>query len=1237
MVKRKAVFLDADYTYRDGRTYARLLVKGKRVCRLLYPYDPYFYTDAMEKKDEIAKLAVRKGVDVASVKKVEVVEKIVAGEAKKMLKIYCNKPSDVVVLRDVIPFRCYEHGIHYARRFMMDFNIAPFAIIEYEREGHEIKKFLKISEDEKLESKIHLSKMAFDIETYNPLGAPREKKDPAIMISYASDEGKKGVITYKKAKPGFVHVMENEKGMIDSFVKTLAEIDPDILYGYNSANFDLPYLQARASALKTQFNIGRDGKGFKPIKKGMINGAKIGGRIHIDLYPAVRFFGFIGLIKAQEFTLEKIYSEVTGKKKKMVKRLEIWDVWDKNELDELAEYSLGDSEVTLELGDNVLPLLVELSKLTRMPLFDASLATSGQFVESFLMQESLLRNEMIPSKPSESEAMERQKNPIEGAFVKLPAPGIYENIAVFDFRGLYPSIIISYNIDPTRLVKNAESEVNESPTGAKFLKKPKGLIPATLERILDLRGGIKNSLKKLDKKSEEYKKTYARSHALKILANSFYGYLGYARSRWYNRQCAESVTAWGRHFIQETIEKAGKNDFEVLYGDSLPPERKIVVKDRNGQISIVPIGQFVEEMWNAANAPGFHTLAFDGKRVVFAPIKRAIKHNYPKEKGGLLEIATSHGKSVVTPQHSVYKYERGIKLADASELKVGDSLVSLTNAPSSEVYQEGYVFDAAKLDLGMIRDELYLYSDDLQFPAKKGVCPYCGKEAWLAGHVFARHKERRVRLADENGSVFSFIGVKNAKGGKIPRYWKMTRELAWLWGYYAAEGSVSEKSAVHSKEMISFGSQDRKVIEKVKRILEGITRENLAIIEDFDRRINKNMYYYRMQCSAAGALFAYGFGLGKTSSGKRVPEFILGAEESLKRAFLEGYLEGDGNHWHDTRYVTHFSSMSTKSLQLAEGLQYLFKTLTTREKNGFGKRIEHVYWSYRKDKPGIVNLRFQAVKGEEYGNFCSARIKTIRKIAYDGPVYDLEVEGTHNFVDAEGLILVHNTDSIFLLMGKKTKEDALAFLKEVNDELPEKMELELENFYSRGVFVSKKQGEAGAKKKYAMLAEDGSIKIRGFELVRRDWSRIAKDTQYRVLEAILKEGSKEKAVAIVKETLERLKKGDVPMADLTIYTQLTKKPEDYDIMSPELMAAKKAIARGAPLEKGSMVAYVITKRGGSISEKAEIADSAKDYDPDYYINNQVLPAVMKILKELGYDEDELKNKGKQKSMSSFFE
>jgi DNA polymerase Pol2 len=394
---------------------------------------------------------------------------------------------------------------------------------------------------------------------------------------------------------------------------------------------------------------------------------------------------------------------------------------------------------------------------------------------------------------------ERMANPIQGAFVKLPEPGVYDNIAVLDFKGLYPTIIVSYNIDPGTIVRAhderpSDERVHSSPSGALFLKKPVGLIPFVLDYLIDFRTELKKKLKMLDKDSEEYKILLARSTAIKLVSNSFYGYLGYSRSRWYNRECAESVTAYGRKHIADTISMAEKAGFNVLYAD---------------------------------------------------------------------------------------------------------------------------------------------------------------------------------------------------------------------------------------------------------------------------------------------------------------------------------------------------------------------------------------------------------------------------------------------------------TDSVFLIY--KNREDVIRFMNEVNDSLPEKMELELEGFYPRGVFVSKKGGggERGAKKKYALLGEDGRVKIRGFELVRRDWSEIAKKTQRAVLEAILKEGSKEKAVKIVRDTIERLNSGKATMPELTIVTQLKKDPKEYEIVSPESSAAKKAIANGIPMQKGSVVSYVITKTGRTISEKAELAESAKDYDADYYVNNQIMPAVMKILKELGYDEYSMKVGGKQSTLSLF--
>ena len=795
---KKAYLIDVGYSIKDGKTYVSFFVKGKKTAKLYFQHDPYFYSEIPKAEFDKVKSSisvVRRDGSVGKIKAIEIASLIVGLEKKEFAKIICEQPSDVPQIKQQIPFPCFEYNIPFAKRFIYDFQLTPLDVIVYEREGQLIKKIIRTEH-----SPISLNAMAFDIETYNPQGIPNQEKDPIVMVSYSGKNS--GVITYKPSKHDFVKTVSNEKEMLESFFEIVKNENPDVLVGYNSAQFDLPYIKTRVEKLKIPTNFSRYTSPLRFVNKGLIKGMKIEGRVHFDLFPVVKFFSFIGLIKTQSMSLDSVSEDVLGQKKVKVKKDEIWKEWDSGNIDHLAHYSLVDSDLTKKLNDKFIPIQMELSSVAKLPLFETSISTSGQLVENLLMFHASNRHELIPQKPGGDAINSRLEAPIQGAFVKLPEPGIYENIAVLDFRGLYPSIIISYNIDPYTLVTDKNSndakDCFQSPTDAFFSKSKQGLVPFVLDYLVEKRGKIKDEIKTVDKSSDAYVRLSARSHALKILANSFYGYLGYARSRWYSRPCAESVTAWGRKHISETIAFAEKSGFNVLYAD---------------------------------------------------------------------------------------------------------------------------------------------------------------------------------------------------------------------------------------------------------------------------------------------------------------------------------------------------------------------------------------------------------------------------------------------------------TDSVFLLY--KNKDDVIKFMNDINSSLPDKMELELEGFYTRGVFVSKRaqssDGEdTGAKKKYALLGDDGRTKIRGFELVRRDWSSVAKDTQKAVLEAILKEGSKEKAAKIIRDVLIDLRSGKIPLDRLAISTQITKPLDQYDIVSPETAAAKKLAASGQVVEKGSIIAYVIGKSGKTISEKAIPLEMAKDYDYEYYQDNQILPAVMKIMKELGYDEYSLKVGGKQQSLDSFF-
>jgi DNA polymerase I len=85
-------------------------------------------------------------------------------------------------------------------------------------------------------------------------------------------------------------------------------------------------------------------------------------------------------------------------------------------------------------------------------------------------------------------------------------------------------------------------------------------------------------------------------------------------------------------------------------------------------------------------------------------------------------------------------------------------------------------------------------------------------------------------------------------------------------------------------------------------------------------------------------------------------------------------------------------------------------------------------------------------------------------------------------------------------------------------------------------------------------------------------------------------------------------------------------------------AAQKSKSRGRSIGEGSVIGFVIVKGSGSISDRAEPVEDVKpnQYDPDYYINNQILPASMRVLKALGYTEQQVLSGKVQASLGEWF-
>jgi len=581
--------------------------KGEKVVFEDENFEPYFYAIPEQNKIEEVKkrleeLEVEHKGEKIKIKRIEIVEKIDLNKRLKVFKIFCNLPRDITILKEPVRetpgvLHKREYDIPFAKRYIIDKQInflSPYSIKE--------NKLVK-ENGELYNPKV----AAFDIEIYKPTFNAKENKIICIGI-YSNN--KKIVLTWKKSNLDNVVVLKDEKEMLRKFFELVGEFD--VLISYNGDNFDLPFLKIRAEYLKITHPIvlSRKGANFKNC-------------LHVDLYNIV-FKHLFAEIKTRSFKLDEVARFFIGEGKKDLKLYEnnfgkeVWDSNDIEKIDEIFKYNLQDCKITYFLGEKILPLEYRFSNLIGLDLFDVTRSGFSQLVESYLMREAVRKGILIKNRPTDKELEKRREQTYTGAYVHEPKPGIYEGIHVLDFKSLYPSILVSHNISPDTLDENGELKVKVNGKINSFTQKRKGFIVDIVEGLIKRRIEIK---KKYGKGVEE--------KALKLLANSTYGYLGFFGARWYCLECAESITALGRKYIKETIEKANRKGFKVIYGDT---DSTMLVGDKE------KVKEFLKEI--NRELPGIMELEYEGfyKRGIFVgAAERGTKKRYAliDEKGNI--------------------------------------------------------------------------------------------------------------------------------------------------------------------------------------------------------------------------------------------------------------------------------------------------------------------------------------------------------------------------------------------------------------------------------------------------------------------------------------------------------------------------------------------------------------------------------------------------------------------------
>nr|GMC84221.1 DNA polymerase delta catalytic subunit [Ipomoea batatas]GMC88561.1 DNA polymerase delta catalytic subunit [Ipomoea batatas] len=239
----------------------------------------------------------------------------------------------------------------------------------------------------------------------------------------------------------------------------------------------------------------------------------------------------------------------------------------------LAVYCLKDAYLPQRLLDKLMFIYnyVEMARVTGIPI--SFLLSRGQSIKvlSQLLRKAKEKNLVIPNvKQAGSE-----QGTYEGATVLEPRAGFYEKpIATLDFASLYPSIMMAYNLcyctlvtpDDVRKLNLPPECVHKTPSGETFVKSnlQKGILPEILEELLAARKRAKADLKEA-KDPLEKAVLDGRQLALKISANSVYGFTGATVGQLPCLEISSSVTSYGRQMIEHT-KKLVEDKFKVLGG-----------------------------------------------------------------------------------------------------------------------------------------------------------------------------------------------------------------------------------------------------------------------------------------------------------------------------------------------------------------------------------------------------------------------------------------------------------------------------------------------------------------------------------------------------------------------------------------------------------------------------------------------------------------------------------------------
>jgi DNA polymerase, archaea type len=336
----------------------------------------------------------------------------------------------------------------------------------------------------------------------------------------------------------------SEREMIDALAHWIAENDPDVIEGHNIYNFDIPFLAARARQVNRELIWGRDGTAvrFGPERRFKAGArsipfepAYVRGRHVIDTYQQIQRYDYSGMLPSYGLKQAIESLGLARNDRVFVSGPDIARMW-RDDPDRLAAYAVDDLRDTDVLSRLSLPTEFYQTRLLPSPLQQVAIGGPGEKVNDLLVRAYISRHESVP-RP-------RSPRPYPGGFTELRRIGRFAPVVKCDVESLYPAIMLADRIAPASDHLGVFLPMLESLTTERLAAKREAALASGYEHARW--NGVQSSLK--------------------VLINSFYGYLGYSRGYFNDYDAAERVTLHGHKIIKqvtEELEARGSRTIEV--------------------------------------------------------------------------------------------------------------------------------------------------------------------------------------------------------------------------------------------------------------------------------------------------------------------------------------------------------------------------------------------------------------------------------------------------------------------------------------------------------------------------------------------------------------------------------------------------------------------------------------------------------------------------------------------------